>query len=474
MAIDKMKKVPVHEQEPAVRAHNFKEVRQGYSKEEAQLEAQRCLNCKVPKCKEGCPNTNNIPEFIARLKEGDVEGAYRKLAERTSLPGVCGRVCDQPHQCEGKCVRGIKGEPVAIGMLERFVADTAAAEGYDALEKAPSNGRRVAVVGSGPAGLACAYRLALDGCEVTIFEAQHEAGGVLRYGIPEYRLPKETVVEHEIRNVTRVGVKIVTDCPIGKEHTIDDLFAQGFEAVFLGVGAWSPKHMGIPGEDAEGVYTSDKFLSIFLSGDVSEPEGLELKQHVAGKDIVVVGGGNVAMDVARTAVRLGARVQVVYRRSEAELPARSDEIAHAKEEGVVFNLLTNPVAVAKDINGAVCCVELVKMELGKPDESGRRRPIEVKGSNFMMKCDAIVMALGTGVDPNIAEATKGLEIDKSNRIIVKNEDGLTSRPGVYAGGDDVTGPLTVVHAMGAGMRSAKAILAYLAAKKGATRSDEGV
>lgn len=463
MAIDKTKRVPVHEQSPDVRAHNFKEVRQGYTLEEAMLEASRCLGCKKPLCKEGCPNRNNIPEFIAELKVGNVEGAYKYLAERTSLPGVCGRVCDQPHQCEGKCVRGVKGDPVSIGMLERFVADMASKEGYDAVETAAPNGHKVAVVGAGPAGLACAYNLALDGCDVTIYEAQHEAGGVLRYGIPEYRLPKETVVAYEVRNVTRIGVKIVTDCPIGKSLTIDDLFAQGFEAVFLGVGAWSPKYMGVPGEDAEGVFTSDKFLSTYLFGDVANDDGVP--NCVANRRVVVVGGGNVAMDVARTAVRLGAKVQIVYRRGEAELPARLDEIEHAKEEGVTFNLLTNPTKILKNDDGFVRGVELVRMELGEPDESGRRRPHAIEGSNFVLECDAVIMALGTGVDPNIAEATRGLEIDDRNRIIIRNEDGLTSREGVYAGGDDVTGPETVVLAMGAGRRSAKAIMEYLKSKE---------
>ncbi|MGI6401782.1 MAG: FAD-dependent oxidoreductase [Thermoguttaceae bacterium] len=461
MAIDPTKKVPVHEQDPSVRARNFDEVRQGYNMEEAMLEASRCLGCKKPLCKDGCPNRNNIPEFIAELKKGDVKAAYLQLAERTNLPGVCGRVCDQPQQCEGKCIRGIRGEPVAIGMLERFVADTAAAEGFDAFETARKNGRKVAVVGAGPAGLACAYELALAGCNVTIFEARPEAGGVLRYGIPEYRLPRD-VVAYEVRNVERVGVQIVTDCPIGREHTIDELFRLGYEAVFLGVGAWSPKYMGIPGEDAEGVYTSDKFLLTSLREH--SPECDSLTKQVAGQRVVVVGGGNVAMDVARTAVRFGARVQVVYRRGEEELPARFEEITYAKEEGIVFNLQTNPVAVLKDDEGKVRALELVRMELGEPDESGRRTPSPIAGSNFELECDAVVMALGTGVDPNIAEATRGLETDSRNRIVIYNEDGLSSRTGVYAGGDAVTGPENVVLAMRAGRRSAKAILEYLRTK----------
>ena len=357
-----MKEVPVRE-----RVNSFAEFRLPLKEEARREQAARCMDCGVPFCQSamklsgmvtGCPLHNLIPEWNDALYAGQYAHALTRLLKTSSFPEFTGRVC--PALCEKACMCGQYGDPVSVHDNELFLIEYGFAHGLmkPRIPKIRS-GKTVAVVGSGPAGLACAYKLALDGCDVTIFEAQHEAGGVLRYGIPEYRLPKETVVEHEVRNVTRVGVKIVTDCPIGKEHTIDDLFVHGFEAVFLGVGAWSPKHMGIPGEDAEGVYTSDKFLSIFLSGDVSEPEGLELKQHVAGKDIVVVGGGNVAMDVARTAVRLGARVQVVYRRSEAELPARSDEIAHAKEEGVVFNLLTNPVAVAKDINGAFCCVELV-------------------------------------------------------------------------------------------------------------------
>ena len=379
--MDMLKKVPVREQDPKVRATNFEEVCYGYNKEEAMMEAQRCFGCKNAKCIEGCPVSIDIPAFIGRVKVGEIEEAYKILSRYTSLPATCGRVCPQENQCEGKCIRGIKGEAVSIGKLERFVADAAAKFHYRQQDPAPANGHKIAIVGSGPAGLACAGELARMGCDVTIFEALHEPGGVLRYGIPEFRLPKNSVVRSEIENVKKLGVTIETDVIIGKSVTIDELMdEEGFEAVFIGSGAGLPKFMGIPGENANGVFSANEYLTRnnlmkAFRDDYDTP-------IVAGKKVAVVGGGNVAMDAARTALRLGAEVHIVYRRSEAELPARVEEVHHAKEEGVIFNLLTNPVEILTDENDWVKGMVVRKMELGEPDASGRRRPVEIEGSDM--------------------------------------------------------------------------------------------
>ena len=457
-----MTRVPVREQDPKVRATNFEEVCLGYNEEEAVEEAKRCLNCKNPLCVQGCPVSINIPAFIAQVKEGNFEEAYQIISESSALPAVCGRVCPQESQCEGKCVRGIKGEPVAIGKLERFVADWAREHGIKPKKAQQMNGHKVAVIGSGPAGLTCAGDLAKLGYDVTIFEALHEAGGVLSYGIPEFRLPKTKVVAAEVANVESLGVKIEKNVVIGKSTTIDELIEEeGFEAVFIGSGAGLPRFMGIPGEQANGVFSANEFLT---RNNLMKAFKDEYATPISrGKKVVVVGGGNVAMDAARTALRLGAEVHVVYRRSEAELPARAEEVHHAKEEGIIFDLLQNPTEILVDDNGWVKAVRVIKMELGEPDESGRRSPVEIPGSEYEIEADTVIMSLGTSPNPLISSTTKGLEINR-RKCIVATEEGATSKAGVYAGGDAVTGAATVILAMGAGKAAAKGIDEYLSAK----------
>ena len=457
---DVLKKIPVREQAPKVRATNFDEVCLGYNKEEAMEEASRCLGCKKAKCVEGCPVSIHIPDFIHQVKEGNFEEAYRIISESSALPAICGRVCPQESQCEGKCIRGIKGEAVSIGKLERFVADWARENGIKPSAPAEKNGKKVAVIGSGPSGLTCAGDLAKMGYDVTIFEALHKAGGVLVYGIPEFRLPKSAVVEKEVENVKALGVKIETNVIIGKSTTIDELMdKEGFEAVFIGSGAGLPMFMGIPGENANGVFSANEFLTRnnlmkAFRDDYYTP-------IVHGKKVAVVGGGNVAMDAARTALRLGAEVHIIYRRSEAELPARAEEVHHAKEEGIIFDLLTNPKEILVDENGHVKGMKVVKMELGEPDASGRRRPVEIPGSEYDMDVDTVIMSLGTSPNPLISSTTKGLEVNKRRCIIAEEETGKTSKDGVYAGGDAVTGAATVILAMGAGKAGAKGIDEYL-------------
>jgi len=461
--MDVLKKTPVREQDPKVRATNFEEVCLGYNREEAMEEASRCINCKNAQCIKGCPVSINIPGFIEKVKNGDVEGAYQVISESSALPAVCGRVCPQESQCEGKCIRGIKGEPVSIGKLERFVADSAREAGIKPQGAAKKNGKKVAVIGSGPAGLTCAGDLARMGYEVTIFEALHEPGGVLVYGIPEFRLPKTKVVAKEIENVKSLGVKIETNVVVGKSVTIDELLEEeGYDAVFIGSGAGLPKFMGIPGEQANGVFSANEYLTRSnLMKAFCEDSNTPIK---AGKKVIVVGGGNVAMDAARTALRLGAEVHIVYRRSEEELPARVEEVHHAKEEGIIFDLLTNPVEILEDEKGWVNGIRCIKMELGEPDESGRRRPVEVPGSEFVIDVDTVIMSLGTSPNPLISSTTKGLEINKRKCIIAEEDCGKTTKEGVYAGGDAVTGAATVILAMGAGKTAAKGIDEYLSNK----------
>ena len=458
-----MKRVPITEQAPKVRATNFKEVCLGYTKEEAMEEASRCLNCKNPRCVSKCPVSIQIPRFIEQVKLGDFKEAAKIIAESSALPAVCGRVCPQESQCEGQCVLGIKGEAVAIGKLERFVADWSRENKVDLSETLPKNGKKVAVIGSGPAGLTCAGDLAKLGYDVTIFEALHEAGGVLVYGIPEFRLPKDTVVKTEIDNVKKLGVKIETNVIIGKTITIDELFEdEGFEAVFIGSGAGLPKFMGIPGENSNGVFSANEFLTRNnLMKAYKDGYSTPIR---AGQKVAVVGGGNVAMDAARTALRLGAEVHVVYRRSEAELPARVEEVHHAKEEGVIFDVLTNPTEILCDEKGWVSGMKCVRMELGEPDESGRRRPVEIRESEFILDVDTVIMSLGTSPNPLISSTTKGLEINKRKCIVESEDTGLTSREGVFAGGDAVTGAATVILAMGAGKKAAAGIHEYLSNK----------
>lgn len=463
ITVDMMKKVPVREQDPKVRAANFEEVCLGYNMEEAQAEASRCLKCKNAKCMTGCPVSIHIPDFIAKVQEGDIEGAANVIALSSALPAVCGRVCPQESQCEGVCIRGIKGEPISIGKLERFVADWSRENGFVPKAAEEKLGRKVAVIGSGPAGLTCAGDLAKLGYDVTIFEALHEPGGVLTYGIPEFRLPKNTVVRSEIENVKKLGVTIETNVIIGKTVTIDELFdEEGFEAVFIGSGAGLPKFMGIPGENANGVFSANEYLTRSnlmkaFRDDYDTP-------IAAGKKVAVVGGGNVAMDAARTALRLGAEVHVVYRRSEAELPARVEEVHHAKEEGIIFNLLTNPVEILTDETGHVNGMVVRKMELGEPDASGRRRPVEIEGSDYTIDVDTVIMSLGTSPNPLISNTTEGLEINKRKCIVAEETTGQTSREGVFAGGDAVTGAATVILAMEAGKTGAKGIHEYLSSK----------
>ena len=460
-------KNPMPSQDPQVRAHNFSEVALGYTEEIALDEAQRCLHCKNMPCVSGCPVNVHIPEFIDKIKEGDFEGAYQVIHETSSLPAVCGRVCPQETQCESKCIRGIKGEPVGIGRLERFVADWHRDHSEQKPEPAPFNGHKVAVVGSGPSGLTCAGDLAKLGYKVTVFEALHTAGGVLVYGIPEFRLPKK-IVQQEVDNLIAMGVDVETNVVIGKTLTIDELFEQGYEAVYVGSGAGLPNFMGIPGESLKGVYSANEFLtrSNLMKAYKDDPVTPIMK----GGNVAVVGGGNVAMDAARTALRLGAdNVYIVYRRSEEELPARREEVEHAKEEGVIFKLLTNPVELLgynnpddrrDPKNGFVVGMKCIRMELGEPDERGRRRPVPVEGSEFVIDVDTVVMAIGTSPNPLIKNTTAGLEVNGHGGIIV-DDNGATSKEGVYAGGDAVTGAATVISAMGAGKLAAKAIDEYL-------------
>ena len=460
---DVLKKVPVREQDPQVRATNFDEVCLGYNKEEAMEEASRCLNCKNAKCVQGCPVSINIPGFIHEVKEGNFEEAYKVISESSALPAICGRVCPQESQCEGKCIRGIKGEAVSIGKLERFVADWARENGMKPTPATQKNGKKVAVIGSGPSGLTCAGDLAKLGYDVTIFEALHEAGGVLVYGIPEFRLPKLDVVAKEVENVKALGVKIETNVIIGRSITIDELMEEeGFEAVFIGSGAGLPMFMGIPGETAKGVFSANEYLTRnnlmkAFREDYDTP-------IVRGKKVAVVGGGNVAMDAARTALRLGAEVHIVYRRSEAELPARAEEVHHAKEEGVIFDLLTNPTEILVNEEDAVAGMKCVRMELGEPDASGRRRPVAIPGSEFVLDVDTVIMSLGTSPNPLISSTTIGLDTNKRKCIIADEETGKTSKDGVYAGGDAVTGAATVILAMGAGKAAAKGIHEFLSNK----------
>ncbi len=453
---DMLKKVPVREQDPKVRATNFEEVCYGYNKEEAMEEASRCLNCKNAKCITGCPVAINIPGFISKVKDGDMEGAYQVISEASALPAICGRVCPQESQCECECIRGIKGEALSIGKLERYVADYALENNIAPKAPETSNGHKVAVIGSGPSGLTCAGDLAKMGYDVTVFEALHELGGVLVYGIPEFRLPKEKVVKKEIEKVRGLGVKFETNVVIGKSTTVDQLMEdEGFEAVYIGSGAGLPMFMGIPGETANGVFSANEYLTrsnLMKAFDDSYDTPIS-----AGKKVAVVGGGNVAMDAARTALRLGADVHIVYRRSEAELPARVEEVHHAQQEGIVFDLLTNPKEILVDDNGWVKGMRVIKMELGEPDESGRRRPVEIPGSEYEIELDTVIMALGTSPNPLIASTTNGLDTNKRRCIVADEENGQTSKAAVFAGGDAVTGSATVILAMGAGKAAAKGI-----------------
>ena len=458
-----LNRVPVREQDPKVRATNFDEVCLGYYMEEAMEEASRCINCKNAKCIQGCPVSINIPAFVKAVKEGKITEAADIIAESSALPAICGRVCPQETQCEGKCIRGIKGDPISIGKLERFVADYSREHGYVPKKPETTNGKKVAIIGSGPAGLTCAGDLAKLGYEVTIFEALHEPGGVLTYGIPEFRLPKDEVVQKEIDNVRKLGVKIECNVVIGKSVTIDQLMEEeGFEAVFIGSGAGLPKFMGIPGENAVGVFSANEFLTRnnlmkAFRDDYDTP-------IFRGTKVAVVGGGNVAMDAARTALRLGATTYIVYRRSEAELPARVEEVHHAKEEGIIFHLLTNPTEILEDEKGWVKGMKCVRMELGEPDASGRRRPVVIPDSEFTLDVDTVIMALGTSPNPLISSTTEGLEINKWKCIVAEETNGQTSKNGVFAGGDAVTGAATVILAMEAGKAGAKGIHEYLSNK----------
>ena len=466
-----MKKNPMPSQEPLVRAHNFDEVALGYSEETAVDEALRCLNCKNMPCVTGCPVNIHIPEFISKVKDGDFEGAYQIISQSSSLPAVCGRVCPQETQCESKCVRGIKGEPVGIGRLERFVADWHNAHSTEFPQTQPLNGHKVAVVGAGPSGLTCAGDLAKKGYKVTVFEALHAAGGVLVYGIPEFRLPK-AIVQKEVDTLIAMGVEMQTNMVIGKTLTIDELFQQGYEAIFVGSGAGLPNFMGIPGESYKGVYSANEFLtrSNLMKAYRSNPVTPIMK----GGRVAVVGGGNVAMDAARTALRLGAdKVYVVYRRSMDELPARREEVEHAMEEGIDFKLLNNPVEILgyenpedkrDPKNGFVTGMKCIKMELGEPDERGRRSPVPIPDSEFILDVDTVIMSIGTSPNPLIKMTTEGLEVNRRGGIIVEETTGATTREGVYAGGDAVTGAATVISAMGAGKLAAKAIDEYLTSK----------
>lgn len=457
-------RVPVREQDAKVRATNFEEVCLGYNKEEAEAEAARCLNCRNPLCVQGCPVSINIPKFIQEIKAGDAVAAYQTLSESSALPAVCGRVCPQETQCEGKCIRGFKSEPVAIGKLERYAADTAIRAGVKPQGSEEKKPQKVAVIGSGPAGLTCAGDLAKMGYQVHIFEALHKAGGVLVYGIPEFRLPKEDVVARDIENLKSLGVTIETDVIAGKSVTVESLMKEeGYDAVFIGSGAGLPMFMHIPGEQSLGVFSANEFLTRSnLMGAFSSDSSTPIMHP---KKTVVIGGGNVAMDAARTALRLGSEVHIVYRRSDAELPARREEIEHAKNEGIIFDLLTNPVEIFADENGWVKSCKCIKMSLGEPDESGRRRPVSVEGSEFEIACDAVILALGTSPNPLIASTTPGLETNKKGCIVADEETGATSMEGVFAGGDAVIGAATVILAMGAGRKAASGIDRYLKSKR---------
>lgn len=456
-----LERIPVREQDPKVRATNFEEVCHGYNQEEAMCEASRCIGCKNAQCVKGCPVGINIPGFISAIKAGNIEEAYRIISESSALPAVCGRVCPQESQCEGRCIRGIKGDSISIGKLERFVADYALENDIKLVKAEKKNGHKVAIIGSGPSGLTCAGDLAKLGYDVTVFEALHELGGVLVYGIPEFRLPKEKIVEKEIEKVKELGVTFETNVVIGKSTTIDQLIEEeGYEAVFIGSGAGLPKFMGIPGENANGVFSANEYLtrSNLMKAAREEYD----TPIIGGKKVAVVGGGNVAMDAARTALRLGAEVHIVYRRSEEELPARAEEVHHAKEEGVIFDVLTNPVEIMEK-DGWVQGIKCVKMELTEADESGRRRPTAIPGSEFVLDVDTVIMSLGTSPNPLIASTTEGLEINQW-KCIVADEKGRTTKEGVYAGGDAVTGAATVILAMGAGKDAAQGIHEYLSNK----------
>ncbi len=456
-----LERIPVREQDPKVRAANFEEVCHGYNQEEAMCEASRCIGCKNAQCIKGCPVGINIPGFISAIKAGDFEEAYRIIGESSALPAVCGRVCPQESQCEGRCIRGMKGDALAIGKLERFVADYALENDIKPVKAEKKNGHKVAIIGSGPSGLTCAGDLAKLGYDVTVFEALHELGGVLVYGIPEFRLPKEKVVAKEIQKVKELGVNFETNVVIGKSTTIDQLIEEeGFEAVFIGSGAGLPKFMGIPGENANGVFSANEYLtrSNLMKASKEDYD----TPIIGGKKVAVVGGGNVAMDAARTALRLGAEVHIVYRRSEEELPARAEEVHHAKEEGVIFDILTNPIEIVEK-DGWVRGIKCVKMELTEADESGRRRPTEIPDSEFLLDVDTVIMSLGTSPNPLIASTTEGLAINQW-KCIVADENGKTSKEGVYAGGDAVTGAATVILAMGAGKDAARGIHEYLSDK----------
>lgn len=456
----KKKRVKAKEQDPLERGKNFKEVSLGYGEEEAIEEANRCLGCKNPKCVEGCPVSVNIPSFISFIKKGDFSASFEELSKYNALPAVCGRVCPQESQCEGKCVLGIKGEPLAIGQLERFIADFARNNKLSSLKKSEKILEKVAVIGSGPAGLTCAGELAKLGYRVTIFEALHESGGVLVYGIPEFRLPKKDVVKYEIEEIKKLGVKIENNVVVGKTVDIDELIEnEGFKAVFIGSGAGLPKFMGIKGENANGVFSANEVLT-----RVNLMKAFKNESHTPlnlGKKVAVVGGGNVAMDAARTSLRLGAETHIIYRRSEKELPARLEEIHHAKEEGVILDVLTNPTEILTDEKGWVKGIKCIRMKLGEEDSSGRRRPIEIENSEFIMEVDSVIMSLGTSPNPLISNATKGLKTNKRGCLLVDEESLKTSLKGIYAGGDAVTGAATVILAMGAGKKAAKSIDSYL-------------
>ncbi len=455
-------KNPMPVQDAEARSHNFEEVALGYTEDQAVNEAERCLNCKNKPCVGGCPVAIDIPAFIMKVKDRDFEGAYEVLNRSTSLPAVCGRVCPQETQCESRCVRGIKGEPVAIGRLERFVADYHMVHNIKDMEIPKPNGHKVAVIGAGPSGLTCAGDLAKLGYDVTVFEALHLAGGVLVYGIPQFRLPKE-IVRKEIENLKAIGVKISTNMVIGKVLSIDELFESGFEAVFIGSGAGLPRFMRIPGENLKGVYSANEFLTrVNLMKAYQDRSNTPIQD---AKKVAVVGGGNVAMDAARCAKRLGAeKVYIVYRRSEAEMPARLEEVEHAKEEGIIFKVLTNPVEIAGDEHKFVNGMKCVEMELGEPDASGRRSPVEKKGSEFLLDVDCVIMSIGTSPNPLIRNTTEGLDTNRHGCIIAQEETGLTSREGVYAGGDAVTGAATVILAMGAGKKAAQSIDEFIQGK----------
>lgn len=458
--IDMLKKIPVKEQDARIRAENFDEVCYGYDADEAIAEAGRCLGCKNAKCIDGCPVAIDIPTFISQIGKGEFDEAFQTIAQSSALPAVCGRVCPQESQCEGKCIRGIKGESVSIGKLERFVADRAIANNIKPEPVREKNGRKVAVIGAGPAGLTAAGDLAKLGYDVTIFEALHKPGGVLVYGIPEFRLPKDDIVAVEVENVKSLGVKIETNVVVGKSVTIDELIVEeGFEAIFIGSGAGLPMFMGIPGENAKGVFSANEYLTRNnLMKAFREDYQTPIMQ---GKKVAVIGGGNVAMDAARTALRLGAESRIVYRRSEAELPARIEEVHHAKEEGVILDILTSPIEILTDENNWVTGMRCVRMELGEPDSSGRRRPIEVKGSEFEIEVDAVIMSLGTSPNPLISATTEGLDVNQRLCIVANEDNGATTKAGVYAGGDAVTGAATVILAMGAGRAGARGIHQYL-------------